>query len=105
MFFHKCGNIHLFFANNPKIALRLSTASLGYAHLDRKADPMPVASAAVRRRFNEDRAMMTNTLTEMARARRLRALNALEGPRRTRPYKTKLFRASGMDRDQLAYAA
>ena len=49
--------------------------------------------------------MMTNNLIAMARARRLRALNALEGPRRTRPYKTKLFSASGMDRDQLAYAA
>lgn len=38
---------------------------------------------------------MMNSLADMARARRLRALDALDGPRRTRPHKARLFGAGG----------
>lgn len=37
---------------------------------------------------------MTDNLTIMARARRLRALAALEGPRRLRPSKASFFTVS-----------
>lgn len=48
---------------------------------------------------------MTDSLIDMARARRLRALSSLEGPRRERPWKARIFSGTRFARGQAILAA
>jgi hypothetical protein len=88
-----CGKALLIkLGNNPEIAPTLSTTRPCDAQFGSQSDAKFGPETGDRTK-QKDRAM-TDNLTIMARARRLRALAALEGPRRLRPSKASFFTVS-----------